>query len=356
MYEFEGIKAATVLVSHLLGVKPGETVVVTVDTGSDLEAAKAISAAVYACGGKPVLVSHICPGTMGKSGDPVLPVEALTAILKVCDVWVELDSSGLMFTTPYDRAVKENKKLRHICLGSADIELLVRCIGRVDLAMMYELERRLISLLADAKEIRITTPAGTDVGFRQHPKHPILGSGDLLTGHAGPGSYTLPGALAWAPDLDTVAGTIVFDGAIGVPAVNLSVLKSPIVLEVRAGKIVKISGGPEAKKLEAYLKSFNHPQTLRLAHTGLGFNPGAITRCRFGNMLEDERIWGATHWGIGEISAGLIPDSPVVAPMHCDGTCLASTVTADGVVIVEQGEFVHKDLVEPAKQLKVARV
>jgi len=354
-YEFELAKAAKVLVQKLMATKPGETAVITADTGSDLRAAEAVAAAAYACGAKPVVVTHVCPATMGKSADPVLPVEALSAVLRVADVWIELDSAGLMFTTPYDVAIKENQKLRHICMGTADVDMLVRCVGRVDFDAMARFEAALIELLGEAKHMHMTTPAGTDVTFTQHPTHPILGSGGLLTGDIRPGSYTLPGAVAWAPDLESVNGMIVFDGAIGVPALNLSVLRSPIILHVRRGCIERIEGGAEAKRLDAYLRNFDHPQTLRLAHTGLGFNPGAITRCRFGNMLEDERIWGAVHWGIGEISAGLIPGGQVIAPMHCDGTCLSATLEVDGQVLLKEGDFVGP-LADLGRQLKKQRV
>lgn len=351
MYEFEVGKAARKLVKELMQTKPGETVVITADTGSDLRAAEAIAAAAYECDAKPVIVTHVCPATMGKSADPVLPVEVLSAVLRVADVWIELDSAGLMFTTPYDVALKENKKLRHICMGTADVDMLVRCVGRVNFDAMAGFEAALVELLGKAKHIHVTTPAGTDVSFSQHPAHPIVGNGALLTGNIQPGSYTLPGAIAWAPDLESVNGVIVFDGAIGVPALNLGVLRNPVTLHIRRGRIERIEGGVEAKLLDAYLRGFEHPQTLRLAHTGLGFNPGAITRCRFGNMLEDERIWGAVHWGIGEISEGLIPGGQVIAPMHCDGTCLSATLEADGRVLLKEGDFVGP-LADLAKQLK----
>ncbi len=351
-YGYEVGKAADVLVRRLLGVREGETLVITADTGSDARAADACASAAYACGAKPVVVHHICPATMGKSGDPVLPVEALSGVLMAADAWIELDSSGLMFTTPYDRATAHNKKLRAICMGSSDVDLLVRCVGRVDFAAMARFEKVLLDKLSACRNMRITSPGGTDVSFEQDPAHPVHGALEILEGKPAPGSFTLPGAVAWAPKLDSISGTIVFDGAIGVPAINMSLLASPVVLEVERGVITSFGGGAEARRLEAYLRSFDHPQTMRLAHTGLGFNPGAITRCRFGNMLEDERIWGATHWGIGEISAGLAGGKQVPAPMHCDGSSLGSSIEADGQWIVREGEFVDPALVPLAADLK----
>jgi len=352
-YSFEVSRAARILVEQLMGVQAGETIVLTADTGSDLRAVEATAAAAYECGAKPLIVTHLCPAAMGKSGDPYLPVDALSAVLKEADVWVEYDSAGLMFTTPYDVAMAENRDLRAICMGSGDVDLLVRCVGRVDFDAMAVFEDKLLDVLHDASTMRMTTTAGTDVSFNLDPKIPFCGTGKLFAQGAPPaGSYTLPGAIAWAPDLASVSGTVVFDGAIGIPALNLGVLQRPIVLQIEGGGIAKFGGGPEAGLLEPYLKSFNHPQTLRLAHTGIGFNPGAITRARFGNLLEDERIWGSMHWGIGEISNNLIPGGQVPAPMHCDGICLGCSLEVDGVSVLKSGNFVHPELLDPARRLR----
>ena len=48
----------------------------------------------------------------------------------------------------------------------------------------------------------------------------------------------------------------------------------------------------------------NDPNMFRLAHVSYGFNPGAKLT---GNMVEDERIWECTEWGIGYVGPRLIP-------------------------------------------------
>ena len=352
IYSFEVSRAARILVEQVMGVQKDETVVITADTGSEMRAVEATAAAAYECGAKPVIVTHLCPAAMGKSGDPYLPTETLTAVLKQADVWFEYESSGLMYTTAFDVAMAENKRLRAICMGSGDVDLLVRCVGRVDFEAMADFEAKLVKVLQSASQMQCTTNAGTDLSFVQDPEIP-LGGGKLLAEGAPPaGSYTLPGAVGWAPDLSSVNGTIVFDGAIGIPALNMGVLRQPITLRIEGGKIAEFAGGPEAGLLEPYLRGFDHPQMLRLAHTGIGFNPGAITRGRFGNLLEDERIYGSMHWGIGEITEKLIPGGQVPAPMHCDGICLACSLEADGVEVLSNGSFVHPELHALAERLR----
>ena len=155
----------------------------------------------------------------------------------------------------------------------------------------------------------------------------------------------MAGFIAWAPDLESVNGTLVFDGSVVPPCGKL---EEPIRCTIEAGKIVKIEGGAQARQLETYLKGLNHPQMLRLAHSSFGFHPGAKLT---GDIVEDERVWGCTEWGIGQVDAHLIPPDGIPAPSHTDGQSLNSTVTLDGRPFTENGEVVDTELKELAVKL-----
>ena len=73
----------------------------------------------------------------------------------------------------------------------------------------------------------------------------------------------------------------------------------------------------------------------KLAHIAYGFNPGAVLT---GNIVEDERVWGSTEWGIGYVSPFDAPPHGQDAKSHCDGICLNSSVWLDGVQIMDEGE------------------
>ena len=64
---------------------------------------------------------------------------------------------------------------------------------------------------------------------------------------------------------------------------------------MKDGVIERIDGGEEAAEYERYLRGFNDPGMLKMAHIAYGFNPGARLT---GNIVEDERVWGSTEWGI----------------------------------------------------------
>ncbi len=128
-----------------------------------------------------------------------------------------------------------------------------------------------------------------------------------------------PGQIGWAPALGTVNGVIVFDGAVNPP---LGILRERGFLHVEGGEIVRFEGGKEAREYESWLRNFNHPQMLRLAHVCYGFNPGARLSA---NNSECERVWGVTQWGIGNIGQTLIPGG-IFAPSHSDGICINTSV------------------------------
>jgi len=179
-------------------------------------------------------------------------------------------------------------KTRYICLVGMDTDMMVRNIGKVNIELLYEFQRKLAEITKKSRHMRITSPAGMDIEFENDPNRPVLVEGEV----SGPGEYMLFGQVDWAPIEDSINGVIVFDGSVWPPE-ELGLLKNPIKLHVREGKVVKIEGDPEAKIFESWLKSFNDPRMFRLAHISYGCNPGAKLTS---NILEDERVWGVVEW------------------------------------------------------------
>jgi leucyl aminopeptidase (aminopeptidase T) len=154
----------------------------------------------------------------------------------------------------------------------------------------------------------------------------------------------MPGQIGWTPFFESINGTIVFDGSVS----PFGIIDIPIKLHIKKGYIIKIEGGSMAFKYEKYLKSFNDPIMLRMAHVCYGFNPGAKLT---GNCLEDERIWGAVEWGIGEVGSMLIPGG-IPAASHTDGICLNASVWLDTIQIMKEGDVIDPELKEFADKLK----
>ena len=340
-YEYELGKAAKILCEDLFKLKPGETFVITADTGSEKRVIDATATAAFACDAKPMIIYTASPLVKGKAGIAMFPFESLTAALLKADAWVDFNRWGLLNTPIHDIAM-ENKKLRYLCLGGINVDLMVRNIGRVDYPNLEKFMKPVTQKILSAKHMRITTPAGTDVEFNSEPGRKIK----MHHGYADtPGTHMMAGQITYYPNFESINGTIVFDGSIS----PFGILKEPVRLTIKKGEIVKIEGGKEATEYEKWLKSFNHPQMLKLAHVSYGFNPGARLT---GNALEDERVWGGTEWGLGNVghAYGNFPDG-IFGPSHSDGICLNSSIWLDGVQITDKGQLLDPELKKLAEKL-----
>lgn len=328
--------AADKLVREIFGVKPGESVVLTADYESNQNVLRAVSDSVKEAGAQVMVITVPTPGAVGKAADPDLPVDPLSAALCACDVWIEFNHQWLLYSTPFERASSQNKKLRYMCLVDFDEALMIRTIGRVETPQLQIFMRRVAELTRNAKVMRVTTPAGCDVSFEIDPVHYVAcDCGDATF----PAVHMLTGQLNVVPRFGSIQGTIVFDGSVVPPFDHIPA--EPIRLTVRDGVIERVEGGEEAAVYEKYLRGFNDPGMLKMAHIAYGFNPGAILT---GNIVEDERVWGATEWGIGYVSSIDAPPCGQDAVSHSDGICLNSSVWLDGVQIMDKGEIVLPEL------------
>ena len=333
--EFELQKAADRVVNQMLRVKEGETVIITADTGSSERVANALASSAFAAGAKPMVIWMAATTGVGKAADPELPVEVLTSALLNTDVWIEINSKWVFYSTPFERASSENKKLRYLNLQDMNCDLLWRNIGKVDMPVLAECLNKITELNRNTKKYKVTTPSGTDLTFESDPTHYLCcDAGDASV----PGIFMMPGQINVVPKFSSVNGALVFDGSL-VPPCGL--LREPIRLTLENSVIKKIEGGEQAKEFERWLKSFDDPNMLKMAHMAYGLNPGAKLT---GDIVEDERVWGCVEWGIGYVSTYDAPPDGQNAKSHCDGICLNASVWLDGVGLIDNGRYIHPEI------------
>lgn len=342
LYEYELGMASDILMRDMFALKKGETIVITADTESDERVVNAAARSAFSMGAKPMVIWLACPPGVGKAADPGLPVEALTAVLSVADAWVEFNNQWLLYSTPFIRAMENNPKLRYINLVGMDVDMMVRVIGRVETKELSRFLHTISDMTAAAKRMRITTPSGCDLAFELEPKHKLsCDDGDASV----PGMHMMAGQICFIPKLESINGTLAFDGSL-VPPCGL--LERPIVMKIEKGRVVGIEGGRQATQFKAWLESFDDPNMFRLAHGCYGFNPGAKLT---GNILEDERVWGCTEWGMGYLSPIDAPPDGINAKSHTDGICLNSSVWLDGRQIMDRGVLTEPGLKAMASSL-----
>jgi leucyl aminopeptidase (aminopeptidase T) len=221
-------------------------------------------------------------------------------------------------------------------LWGMDVDMMVRLIGNVHWGTMIELGKKLVQVSREAKEMKITSSVGTSITFKLEADRPFVRS-ELAGG--------LAGEIAWAPVEETLNGTIVLDGTIFPP--EIGIIRNPIELELKKGKIIKISGGVEARKLERWLASWRDENMYNIAHLSYGFNPGAKPSDK---ILEADRVFGSVVVGIG-YQRDCYKGGAGPAASHSDGTILQPTILAGEDYIEKEGKYVHPLLAKMSEDL-----
>lgn len=336
---FEVSSAALKLVKDVMLAKPGETVVITADSSSDMRVVEATAKAAFSIGAEPVIIHY--PTTYKAYEEPSLPIAEAVA---VADVWIEFAYYCIMHTPCFQKAMDYGT--RYTCLTGMDVIMLVNTIGKIDCNLVVEFGEYLTKYIQDSNEIIIKDANGTNlVAYNQGRK--VKHSGQLATKKGYP--VMLAGQVSWCPVEETINGTLIFDAA-AFPPSNLGVLKSNIILTLKNGVVENITGGKDAEIFSQWLKSFNDPNMYRLAHYSIGFNPG-VTEAT-GRIVEDERIFGCIEFGLGSQGASLM-GAFWDAASHTDGVVSKPTIIADGKYLEKDGIYVDPTAIEYCKKLKI---
>lgn len=309
--------AARVVLADCLGAKRGESVLVVVD-----EPLRSIGEALLAQARELQTEAVLMEMLPRKSSGEEPPVMVAQAMLKA-DAIVLATSKSLSHTRA--RREANDAGARVASMPSITEEAMVRTLQGVNEELVRRAERY-AGQLNDAREVRIITPAGTDLTFSIEGR-PATADGGLLSV---PGSFgNLPAGEAFvAPVEGTAQGVLVIDGSMA----GIGLIEEPIRIQVENGSAVGISGGKEAAQLEALVNPHG-PAARNIAELGIGLNEFAkIT----GLVLEDEKALGTIHIALGDNSTF---GGTVEVASHLDGVVLKPTVWLDGQVIIEQGKL-----------------
>lgn len=249
------------------------------------------------------------------------PPEEITQKMLSYDVQMLITEKSLTHTKARIKATQRGARIATMPDITEDIAN--RCLD-IDYEELKKESNRIHDILKKSKEIKVTTPSGTDITF-------VVGEG-MFFGKDG-GSFDYPGAYGNLPEGEISFSPETCDGVYVVDASfpDLGLLKSPLSFTVSGGVVKEITGELSREVIERLDKV--GPRAYVVAELGIGLNPKAKV---MGNILEDEKVIGTVHVAVGNnLSYGGSND----VPLHLDGVMRDPDIYVDGKKLMENGKF-----------------
>lgn len=308
-----------------LNMRPGQSVLIVADTETDPLVWGALAAAAHSVGVEPTVT--IMPPRAAHGHEPT---GAVAAAMNAADATFFVTTRALAHAEVKKEAQARGKLV--VLMEEVTPEMLSGGAVTADYGAMGTLGARVLEAWAACEAVRVTSDRGTDLTASVAGRTPFCIAGKAFKDPARPdlgGVCAFPdGEAGIAPLEGTGEGTVVFDTTVH----SIGLLREPITIRVRKGRISSIEGGREAEMLHEIIvrhgdsQSYNFP-----AEISIGLNPAAqIT----GVMRVDKKLYGSVH-----IALGTNDDfgGTVHSRLHLDGLIRFPTVTMDGKVIVERG-------------------
>ncbi|AZQ14796.1 aminopeptidase [Halorubrum sp. PV6] len=304
--------AAETAVEQCLDVSPGESVVVVTDDKRE-PIGEALYEAASAVTADATILRY--PPADQHGTEPPAPV---AAAMEASDAFLAPTTKSLSHTRARGRACDAGA--RGATLPGITESVFTTGLD-ADYAAIDDACDDALAAVGDADEIRVTSPAGTDITFELGDREWLADTGMV---HA-PGDFSnLPaGEVFIAPESAT--GTYVVDGTM-MPHGLLGEGEA-LAFEVDDGLVTSVSDEAVREELATAAASVGDA-AYNLAELGIGTNVGVEELV--GSVLLDEKAAGTVHIAIGD-NAGIGGDTD--APVHLDGILRDPTVYVDGEAI-----------------------
>jgi leucyl aminopeptidase (aminopeptidase T) len=311
------------VVGEYLGIAAGERFAIVVDTKTDREIPDELVRATLERGGDPIVVT-IAP--RARSGtEPPAPAAAAMA---TADVVLCAASTSLYHTTA--KAAAQRAGARGVFNAPYRADAWRNGAMTADFVAVRRQAEALAALWRTSNEVRITSPAGTDLRATVTGRAPMA----WLTGICrNPGEVSaLPGGEVSLPPLEgTTQGVVVWERV----ASDLGALEAPVTITIRDGRAVRIEGGPSADRLRAIVAEIRDADNI--GEIGIGLNPAARIA---DEITEAKKAFGTVHIALGDSAneyGGLVE-----CEVHLDGLVMEPTIEFDGVEVVVGGRHVYE--------------
>ncbi len=320
-----------------MSLKNGENLLIITEPPSDWRVAESLFDAALQKGVRPIIT--MIPYRGEHNVDPPL---TLAASMKTADAAITLIpyESADFYTRPFLEMLQSGTRM----LGflSATAEDLINLIYYHNFIVTDRICEVLEEVISKAKKIRITSPKGTDLEAELGGR-PVQSNPGRVS-QPGDEGYLPPGVVGQAPIEESWNGRAVFDAFV----YPVGVLRNPICVEIREGRIISISGGYEAKIFKDWMESRKDPNIYWTCHYGFGINPRL--KQLSGLKFLDERMYGLFDIGFGTNDLPCFKGK-IRANGHTDGLMTNASVFYDGECIFDQGTFIHPEIQYYVKSL-----
>ena len=310
------------VVIDYLGVRAGERFAVVIDTRTSPEIGDALRSAGEEAGAE-VRLSMIDP--LPRSGAE--PPPSVADEMRQADVVLCAASTSLYHTAA--KAAAQRAGARGDFNAPYRADAWANGAMTADFFAIRRQAEQLAGLWRGTTEVRVTSPAGTDLRATVTGREPVAWRTGIVRE---PGEVSaLPGGEVSLPPVEgTAEGIVVWERV----ASDLGALDAPITIEVRAGRAVRIDGGASAARLREIVATV--PDADNIGEIGIGLNRSA----RIGDEItEAKKAYGTVHVALGDSANEY--GGTVECDVHLDGLVLSPTVAFDGREVVVDGRHLY---------------
>lgn len=325
----DNMRLASMTVRAHAHVRPGERVLILSDTRAERCMVESLCIAAEQAGG---MVTSLC--VPWKDSFPHAffvwdePASHAAAAMLASDVIISYGRSMLAMT---ETARQSCKRGARVLWMTAEYDYLRPLIWAEDYSAIAERVKRIAGVVRKATEVHVTTAAGTDLRCRLSGRPVIEEDGTVEL--PGESDFFPGGAWQTSPLEASVQGVVVYDGTLQ----GIGALASEMRVEFVDGWITRIEG-EKANQWRLFLENFGEQEIYRFSHIGGGLARHAQL---IGTDWEDLLVCGSIIVAGGE---NVHMDGDNRGRAHFDGTVQNATVELDGEVLLEAGEYVHRDL------------
>lgn len=194
----------------------------------------------------------------------------------------------------------------------------------------------LTSVFRRKRDVRVTSPGGTDIRFSIGAKWRTDDNG--ICNRPGQVMNLPSGRVFVFPKEDTMNGTIVIDGSW-----EGNLIQEPIIMEVENGIVTNISESEVSEKINSIFAEVSKPlnkSKAALVKTVAEFGFGMNSRAKVvGNLLEDQVVRGAAHFVLGDNSAYGGKNN---IGLQMRGVILKPTIELQDIDLVKDGKIIAR--------------